>query len=366
MNAVIYGATGFTGRLIAEALARRGLGFAVAGRDRVRLETLASELECAPEVRPAPVHDDDALRAAFEGASVVINCAGPFSRLGEPVVRAAIASGAHYLDTTGEQRFMRDIFERYESAARKAEVCVVNAFAFDVALGDWAADLAADSLPGPPLDELSVSYAIDKFRPTTGTQLAMLASLEQGGFVWSHDRWEPSPLAAESRVVAYPEPFGMREAISFPSGEVITVPRHVDTARVQTFLSLADDTSLGRALTRGASLLGPLLSTIAQSPIGALARAKLSEHVTHPTLAQRQRTTFAIAARAERSFERREVTVSGADPYGITAEVVAFGIETLLGRGPGATGVVAPAEAFSAADGLSAMAERCQLTVVQG
>jgi len=365
MNAVIYGATGFTGRLIAEVLARRGLGFAIAGRDRARLEALADELDCHPEVRPAPVHDDQALRTAFEGATVVINCAGPFARLGEPVIQAAIASGAHYLDTAGEQRFLRNVFERYESAARKAEVCVINACAFEVALGDWAADLAADSLPGPPLDELSVSYAIDKFRPTTGTQLAMLSTLEEGGCVWSHDRWEPIALAAESRVVAYPEPFGMREAVSFPSGEVITVPRHVDTARVQTFLSVANDTPLGRALTRGASLFGSLLPTIVQSPLGALARAKLAEHVSHPSATQRQRTTFAITARAERSFERREVTVSGADPYGITAEVVAYGTERLIADGPEAIGVITPAEAFAAADGLSAMAERCLLTVVQ-
>ncbi|MBT8495426.1 MAG: saccharopine dehydrogenase NADP-binding domain-containing protein, partial [Deltaproteobacteria bacterium] len=139
MDVIVYGATGFTGRLVTSALTRRGLQVGIAGRDRRRLESLASELGDVSETRTAHIHTPGQLHGAFEDAKVVINCAGPFGRLGEPVVKAAIDTGSHYLDSTGEQAFIKSIYERYESAARKAEVCVVNSFAFEVALGDWAA-----------------------------------------------------------------------------------------------------------------------------------------------------------------------------------------------------------------------------------
>lgn len=363
IDAVIYGATGYTGRLVAEALKSRGFRFAISGRDRFRLEALAKELDEETEVRLAPLHDEGALRDAISDAKVLINCAGPFSKLGEPVVAAAIECGVHYLDTTGEQLFMRDMYERYESAARKAEICVVNACAFEVALGDWAASLVSRELPGAPLDEVSISYVVDHFRTSTGTQLSMLASLEDGGCIWSHDRWEPAVLASETRLVSFPAPFGMREALSFPSGEVVTIPRHIQASRVQTFVSITDDSPVGRMVTRGASLLGPLVGALAQSPLGALARAKLSEHVSHPPLAERRLSRFALVARAERSFERRELSVSGSDPYGITAEVLALAVERLLEGDPRSLGIVTPSEAFEPESSLGAIAESCNLTV---
>lgn len=366
MDAVIYGATGFTGRLIARALSRHGIAFAIAGRDPARLQAMQEELGGEHEIRPASVHDAAALAEALSGARVVINCAGPFSRLGEPVVKAAIEAGAHYIDTTGEQAFMREIFERYESAARRAGVCVLNSFAFEIALGDWAAELAAQALPGPPLDELSVCYAVEDFKTTTGTRLSIVASLESPACIWKHDRWVEVPAFSSTRPVTFPAPFGLREALSFPSGEVITVPRHVEVETVQTFVSFAGDSPLSRAVNRGAALVGPLLGALMQSPLGALARAKLGDLSQTPSSEQRRASRFSVVARAERSHERREVSVSGIDPYGVTAEVVAYGAAGLLEGRVSAAGVLAPSEAFDAQGSLAELAERAELTVVRG
>src|SRR5918995_6578969 len=98
----VYGATGYTGRLVAEELQRRGAEFVLAGRSAEKLETLAARL--GGEVRTAAVTLDDAagLRALLEPCAAVIACAGPFTAHGEPVVAAAAEAGTHYLDTTGE------------------------------------------------------------------------------------------------------------------------------------------------------------------------------------------------------------------------------------------------------------------------
>src|SRR5690606_2831213 len=83
----VAGATASPGTLAAEGLPRGGAGVAVAGRDPVRREALARRLGGDVEVRAAPVHDADALREALRGARAVVSCAGPFLRVGEPVVR---------------------------------------------------------------------------------------------------------------------------------------------------------------------------------------------------------------------------------------------------------------------------------------
>ncbi len=362
-DVVIYGATGTVGRLASKVLHDLGVTIAVAGRDRPRLEDLASTLGSDVDVRPAPVHASSALQEAFSDTRIVINCAGPFSKLGEQVLAAAISNSVHYLDIAAEQAFVREMFERYESPARKAGIVIVNGFGFQGGLGDWMATLAARELDGAPLDEISVSYLLDQFKTTAGTQLSALTSLECEASVWTHDRWEGTTVAAESRPVRFPEPFGMREAVSYPTGEVITVPRHIQTHRAQTYISIADESPLGRIITRGASLVGPLMSSLLNSPLGAFARAKVGEISRAPNEAQRQQSRFAILARAERSFERREVALVGKDPYAVCAEVVAHGATCLLRDGPIATGVLAPSQAFDPDLGVATVCERANLNL---
>src|SRR3954463_3669649 len=98
---VLFGATGYTGRLTAAEMARRGLDFAIAGRNKSKLEALA-ETTGNPPIHVADVDDVDALVAALEGARVLITCVGPFTELGETAVEAALRAKVNYADSTGE------------------------------------------------------------------------------------------------------------------------------------------------------------------------------------------------------------------------------------------------------------------------
>jgi len=369
MSVLIYGATGFTGRLVANALSRRGIPFVLSGRDRHRLDAMASDFDEPVETRAAQVHNAANMAAAVEGNAVVINCAGPFDKLGEPVVRAAIDAGAHYIDTTGEQAFMRRVYESYESAARRAKVAVVNGCAFEIALGDWAAALAAAAFDGGDgdgtCDELFVAYAMDKFKATSGTQLSAIDSLAQDGVVWSVDRWESVRPAAERRVVQFPEPFGERSTLSFPSGEVISVPRHTRSQRVQTFISMFGESTRDSLLSRATGVLGPALPFLLRSPLLTAMKARVGQSGAGPTPVQRRDSTFAIVAEAERSLERRRVCVAGCDPYGITAEVIAYAANHLLVSERSAVGVLAPSQLIDASVGLTEIAEVCLLEVTR-
>jgi len=99
----VYGATGYTGRLVAAELASAGADFVLAGRNRPKLEVLASEVGGSVSVEAVALDDAAALRELIEPSVAVIACAGPFAIHGEPVARTAAEAGTHYLDTTGEQ-----------------------------------------------------------------------------------------------------------------------------------------------------------------------------------------------------------------------------------------------------------------------
>ncbi len=361
MSVLIYGATGFTGRLVAAALARRDVSFVLGGRDRHRLQEMAGGLADDIECRVAQVHAPAELSAAMAGCDVVINCAGPFGTLGEPVVRASIEAGAHYLDTTGEQAFMRHMYERYESAARRAGLAVVNGCAFEIALGDWAAAKAAALVDGD-CDDLYVAYAMDKFRATPGTQLSAVDSLAGEGVVWNLDRWEPVRPAVERRTVRFPEPFGERVALSFPSGEVVSTPRHIRSRYVQTYISMSGaDTFMGRTI----GLLGPALPFLLRSPLMTAMKARAGQSGDGPTNEQRRDSAFSIMAEATRGAEHHSVCVTGCDPYGVTAEVIAYAAAHLLSADDIEAGVLAPSQLIAADTGLADIAERCMLEVIE-
>lgn len=365
MKVFLYGATGFTGTLIARELLAQDIPLILSGRSPKRLQALAENLASPHvETRSAPADAPAALASAMEGASVVVSCAGPFTHIGEPIIAAAIDAGASYLDTTGEQMFMRNIYERYESRARKRGVAVVNGFAFEVALGDLAAAIAADSLGldgGEPMDEVIVGYAFDEFHTSRGTRKSLVESLAAGALVWDRDRWEPVAPAAERRHIAYPAPFGGRESVSFPSGEVVTVPRHIPTRRVQAFVSYGSPGPAMRLASRALSAVGPALSPLLGTTLGHRLRTAVGEFSGAPDEAARRASRFAVIAECQRGFSRARIAVRGTDPYGLTAKIIALGVRALADET--FAGVLAPAHITDPEAALTTLASHANLTI---
>src|SRR5690349_19350897 len=118
---VLFGATGYTGDLTARALVARGVRPVLAARNEARVRALADHLG-GPGSAVAHVGRPASVRALVERGDVLVTTVGPFVRWGEPALRAALDAGAHYLDSTGEGAFIRDVFERRHAEARAAEV----------------------------------------------------------------------------------------------------------------------------------------------------------------------------------------------------------------------------------------------------
>src|SRR5215218_3514175 len=115
---VIFGATGFTGRLVAERLAALGASPVLAGRSERSLRELAEPLGL--EWRVADALRQNSVFALLETGDVLVSTVGPFAKWGEPAVRAAIAAKGIYIDSTGEPVFIRRVFEEFGPPAERA------------------------------------------------------------------------------------------------------------------------------------------------------------------------------------------------------------------------------------------------------
>ncbi|WP_038044899.1 MULTISPECIES: saccharopine dehydrogenase NADP-binding domain-containing protein [Thermocrispum] len=137
---VLFGATGFTGQLTAEYLARNAPGqarWALAGRNRAKLEAVRDRLAsinpaCARlELLTADVTAPHTLTGIAESARVVITTVGPYLTYGEPLVAACAAAGTDYVDLTGEPEFVDTMYLRYHEQAKKSGARLVHACGFD-------------------------------------------------------------------------------------------------------------------------------------------------------------------------------------------------------------------------------------------
>lgn len=131
---VVFGATGFAGRLVARYLAEHAPGhlrLALAGRDAARLTTIAGELRREFGVLTASVDDDASLRSLATSTRVLLTTVGPYAKLGEPVVAACVAAGTDYVDLTGEPAFVDRILAAHDAAARQTGALIVHCCGFD-------------------------------------------------------------------------------------------------------------------------------------------------------------------------------------------------------------------------------------------
>ncbi len=350
-SVLVHGASGFTGKLVCEALARRGVVFGVSGRSRAKLERVAAEVG-AVEVSVVDVSDGEALEAVLAGRALVCACAGPFVDLGEPVLATCARLGVAYVDTTGEQAFVKDAVARYAATAEASGACVVPAMGLEIAIGDWAAHLASERVGGSP-DTIEILYATlglaDGAGATSrGTKLSALGVAASRQAVQFCDGALVPERAAE-KVATFTLSTGKRVmGISIPSPDAVVVPRHTGARTVRTFLAMG--AGAARALHMARAVVPSLVR------LGApLATATIRRTADGPEGAARH-ATFEVVARATRGGRRVQVSMTGRDPYGLTAEIQAYAASRALAGAMTARGVVAPSVAFPPVEALEALA----------
>ncbi len=176
---IIWGATGFTGGLVAEYLTRqRGLKWAIGGRSADKLAAVLGGLKAIdgsvsePGIVVADSTDEASLAAMCARTRVVASTVGPFSSYGAPLVAACVAHGTHYCDITGEPQFVRRMIDLHHDAAVAAAVRIVHCCGFDSIpsdLGTLCAQVHAGERDGVPAPRVSTEVRRLKGEASGGT-----------------------------------------------------------------------------------------------------------------------------------------------------------------------------------------------------
>jgi len=179
---ILFGATGFTGKLVAGYLATKKLRWAIAGRDQRKLEDLRGELKVADlGVVVADALDAAAVQKVAEQTTVVCSTAGPYAKYGSAIVAACANAGTHYCDLTGEVQWMRQMIDAHHERATQTGARIVHACGFDSIpsdLGTWATQHEMIARYGAPARTVTAVFVQVKGGFSGGTAASAMGTAE--------------------------------------------------------------------------------------------------------------------------------------------------------------------------------------------
>lgn len=347
---VLFGATGYTGRLTAASLVANGAKPLLAGRSRDSLESLAGELGGDLEVAVADVADPASVRALLGPGDVMLSTVGPFARWGAPAIEAAIDAGCPYMDSTGEPGFIRRVFDEWGPAGEQAGAPLLTALGYDWVPGNLAGALALNEA-GDAARTVELGYFIIgegglSGGMSGGTMASLAGALLEPGFAYRHGR-----IITEQggRHVRSFEVRGKgRQAVSIGSSEHFTLPRLAPgLTAVEAYLGWFGP--LSRPMQAGSFALGAitrmppakrafeaLLGRFAKGSTGGPSEEERAGGGSYVTAIARGAGGEALA----------EVRLEGVDGYTFTGAFLAWAAQRALESGIDGAGALGPAEAF--------------------
>ncbi len=209
---LIYGFSGYTGKIAGESLARRGIPFYAGGRNKERLqgaiEVVRDRLGRDFQAEVAVGSTVEELSKIFQSVDVVINVAGPFMQVSWPVVEACLQGECHYIDVTGEQDFTLELRDKYGSAFAEKGLLLAPATAWMSAAGALAAEVCLET---PGIDSLDIVYNVEHGLPSVASTQSFLRMscndtsqyyLELNEFkVWPNDQFYAVSMPFKHRQV---------------------------------------------------------------------------------------------------------------------------------------------------------------------
>lgn len=326
---MLYGTNGYTGRLIAQEAVSRGMRPVLAGRSSRSIEGLAHESGCP--YRVFALDDADEVTRHLDGVSLVLNCAGPFSKTAPQFISACLRAKVHYLDITGEI----DVIEgaaAQDARAREAGVAVVPAVGFDVVPSDCLALMLAERLPNAT--HLILAFTAGG-EVSPGTAKTMLEIMPGGGRARIDGQICRVPADWKARTVPFPS--GPREAVTIPWGDVASAYYSTGIANIETYLAASP------AILRRSRWL----RRFARVPfLRGLAQRWIERSITGPTPQQRAAAHAELWGQVSDADGRvAAAALVTADGYTLTVLAALAAVELVLaGRAP--SGFSTPARAF--------------------
>jgi short subunit dehydrogenase-like uncharacterized protein len=361
---VLYGATGYIGGLTARAMVAGGTRPVLAGRNRDRLAALAASLsqEGGAKLETAvagAAAGPGGLRELIGAGDVLVSTAGPFVKVGRPVVEAAVDAGAIYLDSSGEPPFIRQVFEDFGPRAERTGAVLLTAFGYDYVPGNLAGALALQAA-GPAAARVRVGYFVrgDIRRGTSaGTRASVASVLLAPGYAFRGGQIVTERTAAH--VASFEIDGTRRQGFSIGSSEHFALPRlRAPTVRADEIPAQAPLTDVGVYLgwLGGATWLAhygtAVVAPLERLPPARRALDEVARRIQRSRAGPRQgesiRSDVVAVAADARGRKLATVHLTGGDPYSFTAPMLAWAAGKAAADGVQPAGALGPVEAFGA------------------
>jgi short subunit dehydrogenase-like uncharacterized protein len=342
---VVYGASGYTGRLVCEYLRELHVPFIAAGRDKARIQEVLDKVPGIDTVEHEVVeveHDVDALTKLFSGAKVVSNMVGPFIKFGPEVVEASLAAGCHYLDTTGEQDWVLDAQARWGAKFAASGLLLSPGVAQMYTTGEIAANICLET---PGLDTLDILVLWKGF-PTYASTQTIFTILKADWYYLEQNeyrKWDP----ATTFEVAVP---GQHEtALALPWGGTSHPVWFKNDPRVSTCKVAGGvfDRTVMEGVVATVKLVEEQIKTLpADQQDAALAQVASSVQAGMPPRERSRINTSLDSVYASGPLGRAHCVIHGNSNYKQTGLLQAYAAASLLQQPPRRTGLASACQAF--------------------
>jgi short subunit dehydrogenase-like uncharacterized protein len=328
---MLYGASGFTGRMIAEEAIRRGHHPILAGRSAERIRPLAQALHLP--WRADDLSSPAALQEALQGVDAVLLAASPFQQTAPALVQACLETGTSYADIANEIPHFR-LLQQHDRAARERGIVLVPGVGFGVVATNCLARSVAEQLPDAT--ELHCANHIAAARSSAGAAATGFEIIRGGGYVIRQGQYRRYRLGRGARPVRFAD--AERVASPIPLG---------DLAAAQMATAIPNITMYSTALPTGpAGLALPLIRRLLAIPAFRQRMSRPSSK--QPKEAAEQTPPHSQAWAWGRNAAGQEVTLwlSTGDGYAFTAASSVLAMEGILDGS--VVGVLPPAASFGA------------------
>lgn len=351
---MVYGASGFSGRLIVEFLREYRVPFVAAGRNRAKIQEVMNHvpgIETA-DYEIAQVHGSaDELTKLFSGAKVVCNTVGPLIYYGPAVIEACLKAGCHYIDISGEQIWVRQVAETWGPKFADKGLVAAPATAYMSSVSDIAVRLCLETGGIDTLEILSMFLGM----PTFGSTQTIFASIPMEACYLEQNEYMPWPRAKAYEVVA---PGCVQTQLALPWGgfpHPVWFKNHPQIANVKTLGGLLDRQIMETVAATEKHFeekIRPLAKQEQEKQLADLANSVQAG--TPPRENTRvHRTIDVVLGRG--SMNSVQCTMFGTCAYRTTGMVQAFAAHHLTYAAPRKVGFASPCEAFGQRELLQAL-----------
>ncbi|MBD2487490.1 trans-acting enoyl reductase family protein [Aulosira sp. FACHB-615] len=304
---LLYGATGYAGKLIAETAKSQGVELILAGRNQGALVSVAEKLNF--DFRVFSLDDAQAIAQSLQDVTVVLNCAGPFAKTAKSLVDVCLQTHTHYLDIAGEVPEFQAL-AALNDEAKNAEIMLLPGVGFGVVPTDCLAVYLKSQLP--TANSLTLIYETEG-GVSQGTANTVLPSLHEMGVVRKAGKLIPSRPAEQKRQVNFGA--GLVTAVTNPwRADLVTAFHSTNIPNIETYTVFPNPVSF---LMESSQYLGWLFnSSIFQSALASL----IKQLPQGPSAAERAQGKVGVVGIAE-DESGRQVTAKliGPEAYDFTA-----------------------------------------------